>query len=29
MKVLVVAGPFLYFLDLDGMFSFCISETVG
>lgn len=29
MKVLVVAGPFLYFLDLDGMFSFCIGETVG
>lgn len=29
MKVFVVAGPFLYFLDLDGMFSFCIGETVG
>lgn len=29
MKVLVVAGPLLYFLDLDGIFSFCIGETIG
>lgn len=29
MKVLVVAGPFLYFLDLNGIFSFCIGEAFG